>query len=376
MLILKKLRTEKGISLDKLSTDLNINKSTLSRIENGLREPKESFIKDCSDYFGVSTDYLIGKINIDDSNKLTKCLNSTFPIRLKELRKKKELTQAELSKLLNCSLSKIAMLETSKREPVKEDLLRISEFFNVSVDYLLGKTLIENYTTTNEISKIIKSYESLPKEAQEHINSYIEFLVDRYKKWIFRAVHSCSLYIKKQHIHSFYRGISMNKLDALLDLANNEEIEIYYTDKIADDIKGLYINRQGLKIISLLNSLKQNNAKLIEILAEELGHHFTSVGNYVSSKNSYKNKILIDKTENKALKWACEFLITEEEIIHVINSHATSVYEIAEELQVSINFLLKRLEFLSKKKSMLDLGNNRFLVLTNLPNFYIYEDIF
>ncbi|HCU2759699.1 TPA: helix-turn-helix domain-containing protein [Clostridioides difficile] len=176
MLILKKLRTEKGISLDKLSTDLNINKSTLSRIENGLREPKESFIKDCSDYFGVSTDYLIGKINIDDSNKLTKCLNSTFPIRLKEL------TQAELSKLLNCSLSKIAMLETSKREPVKEDLLRISEFFNVSVDYLFGKTSIENYITTDEISKIIKSYESLPKEAQEHINSYIEFLVDRYKK--------------------------------------------------------------------------------------------------------------------------------------------------------------------------------------------------
>ncbi len=33
----------------------------------------------------------------------------------------------------------------------------------------------------------------------------------------------------------------MNKLDALLDLANNEEIEIYYTDKIADDIKALYI---------------------------------------------------------------------------------------------------------------------------------------
>ncbi len=64
-----------------------------------------------------------------------------------------------------------------------------------------------------------------------------------------------------------------------------------------------------------------------------------------------QNKILIDKTENKALKWACEFLITEEEIIHVINSHATSVYEIAEELQVSINFLLKRLEFLSKRKA-------------------------
>ncbi|MCC0638479.1 MULTISPECIES: ImmA/IrrE family metallo-endopeptidase [unclassified Clostridioides] len=168
----------------------------------------------------------------------------------------------------------------------------------------------------------------------------------------------------------------MNKLDALLDLANNEEIEIYYTDKIADDIKGLYINKQGLKIISLLNSLKQNNAKLIEILAEELGHHFTSVGNYVSSKNIYKNKILMDKTEDKAIRWACEFLITEEEIIHIINSNITCVYEMAEMLEISVEFLLKRLEFLSRKKNMLDLGNNRFLILTNLPNFYIYENIF
>lgn len=108
-------------------------------------------------------------------------LKFNFSNKVKRIKKEKELTQAELSKLLNCSLSKIAMLETSKREPVKEDLLRISEFFNVSVDYLLGKTSIENYITTDEISKIIKSYESLPKEAQEHINSYIEFLVDRYK---------------------------------------------------------------------------------------------------------------------------------------------------------------------------------------------------
>lgn len=168
----------------------------------------------------------------------------------------------------------------------------------------------------------------------------------------------------------------MNKLNVLLDLANNEEIEIYYTDKIADDIKGLYINKQGLKIISLLNSLKQNKTKLTEILAEELGHHFTSVGNYVSSKNSYKNKILMDKTEDKALRWACEFLITEEEIIHIINSNITCVYEMAEMLEISVEFLLKRLEFLSRKKNMLDLGNNRFLILTNLPNFYIYENIF
>lgn len=57
---LRELRESKGLSLDRLSQDLHINKSTLSRIENGLREPKQSFIEDCAKYFNVSIDYFLG----------------------------------------------------------------------------------------------------------------------------------------------------------------------------------------------------------------------------------------------------------------------------------------------------------------------------
>lgn len=60
-----------------------------------------------------------------------------FSDRLKELRKSKGLTQTSLADKINCSVSKIAMWETNKREPVKEDLILLSNFFNVSVDYLL-----------------------------------------------------------------------------------------------------------------------------------------------------------------------------------------------------------------------------------------------
>lgn len=63
---LKELRESKGFSLDRLSQDLHINKSTLSRIENGLREPKQSFIEDCAQYFNVTTDYFLGKTEKDD----------------------------------------------------------------------------------------------------------------------------------------------------------------------------------------------------------------------------------------------------------------------------------------------------------------------
>lgn len=61
------MREEKGISLDKLSEDLHINKSTLSRIENGLREPKKSTIEEYANYFDVSTDYLLGRTDVRNS---------------------------------------------------------------------------------------------------------------------------------------------------------------------------------------------------------------------------------------------------------------------------------------------------------------------
>ncbi|MCG0278449.1 MAG: helix-turn-helix domain-containing protein [Thermanaeromonas sp.] len=60
--------------------------------------------------------------------------------RLAALRKEKGLSQAELAKLLNVGQSTIAMYEKDKRRPDAETLTRLAEFFQVSVDYLLGLT--------------------------------------------------------------------------------------------------------------------------------------------------------------------------------------------------------------------------------------------
>ena len=59
---------------------------------------------------------------------------------LKELRQKKHLTQLELSRVLQISASSIGMYEQGRREPDHETLTKIADFFNVSVDYLLGRT--------------------------------------------------------------------------------------------------------------------------------------------------------------------------------------------------------------------------------------------
>ncbi len=57
---LKQLRKEKKISLRDLEERLHVSKSSLSRLENGEREAKESMIKDLAEFFGVSVEYLLG----------------------------------------------------------------------------------------------------------------------------------------------------------------------------------------------------------------------------------------------------------------------------------------------------------------------------
>lgn len=58
----------------------------------------------------------------------------------KQLRIASGLTQAEFSKRIGISRSTIGMYETGAREPDFETLEKIADFFNVDIDYLLGRT--------------------------------------------------------------------------------------------------------------------------------------------------------------------------------------------------------------------------------------------
>ena len=65
---------------------------------------------------------------------------STFGDRLRELRRERGMQQRELGELHNLSSSAIGSYERNLREPTLELLLQLSEYFGVSVDYLLCRT--------------------------------------------------------------------------------------------------------------------------------------------------------------------------------------------------------------------------------------------
>lgn len=72
-------------------------------------------------------------------NKYEEVRNLNFANRLKQLRKEHNLTQEELARKISKTRSTIAGYETERKEPDYETLILLANFFNVPLDYLLGR---------------------------------------------------------------------------------------------------------------------------------------------------------------------------------------------------------------------------------------------
>ena len=66
------------------------------------------------------------------------CIMKIFADRLLELRKEKGVSQAKLAKELQVSYAVVCYWETDRSEPTAPNLVKIANYFGVSVDYLLG----------------------------------------------------------------------------------------------------------------------------------------------------------------------------------------------------------------------------------------------
>ncbi|AWI06749.1 helix-turn-helix domain-containing protein [Clostridium drakei] len=103
----------------------------------------------------------------------------SFGERLKELRQEKKITQANIGELLGVTERMISYYESGKhflRDA--ESLIKLADFLDVSVDYLVGSSKIKNY---NDSLQSFKLYMSLPEKGKQEVDEYIRFLKHKYK---------------------------------------------------------------------------------------------------------------------------------------------------------------------------------------------------
>lgn len=109
--------------------------------------------------------------------------------RIKQLREENNWTQLELSQKINCAMSSIAMYEKEDRKPSLEVLIKLSDIFDCSIDYLLGKSDIRNPEITDidtdkiKIGLSSKDYTHITDNQRKQIEDFARFVLkDNEKK--------------------------------------------------------------------------------------------------------------------------------------------------------------------------------------------------
>lgn len=99
-----------------------------------------------------------------------------FSDRLKELRRKKNITQAQLAESLNITKGAIAMWETNKRTPDIDMVGVVADYFNVSVDYLLSRNVTNNDDSDDIKFALFNGSDGVTDEMFDEVKRFAEMV--------------------------------------------------------------------------------------------------------------------------------------------------------------------------------------------------------
>lgn len=151
----------------------------------------------------------------------------------------------------------------------------------------------------------------------------------------------------------------MNKYEKLLNEAVSEGISVDENYTFRGKLKGLYINGN----IALSDQLDTTAEKSC-ILAEELGHHYTSYGNILNLSN-----IQNAKQEHQARGWAFDKQIGLQGLIDAFEYGCNTSYETAEFLEVTEIFLQEAIDYYRNKFGASVIHNNYYILF--IPNLAV-----
>ena len=143
----------------------------------------------------------------------------------------------------------------------------------------------------------------------------------------------------------------MNKLETFEQKAYDQNVKVYDYYLGEESLAGLYIDGR-VAINTSVKSLKKRTC----VIAEELGHHYTSSGNILD-----QDDVRTQKQEHKARLWGYNESIGLIGIVEAFNHGCHNLYEMAEYLDVTEEYL----------KEALDAYRDKYGVRTDIDNFFI-----
>lgn len=86
---------------------------------------------------------------------------------LKDLRTKRSLTQQQVADAIGCSVMVYSRYERETRQPSIDVLIRLSDLFGVTIDYLVGKEQVEDATLSSYERALVVAARNADDRARE-----------------------------------------------------------------------------------------------------------------------------------------------------------------------------------------------------------------
>lgn len=147
----------------------------------------------------------------------------------------------------------------------------------------------------------------------------------------------------------------MSNYENLISLAHSKGINVIESDLGIDKPLGKCIGN-----LIIINN-RVNECEKLCVLYEELGHFNLTVGD-ITDQSDLNNR----KQESIARRWSYEKLISPEDIINAIISGIDNIYDLAEILNVTEDFLIQSIEHYKKKYGIYYVGKTHLLTFEPL----------
>ena len=253
-------------------------------------------------------------------------MSNTLGEFLRELRGKESLRSVSERIDGRLSHSYISDLEkgTSRRgtviNPTPEALKILSEAYNVNYDKLMSLAgYIEEKDSPSLSNKqmTVAAHidDDVSDEQMEDILNYIDFIKQK---------------------HSKKDWWSMDKAEQLM--STFADIDYVFDNRMPSGQKGLYIDN------SIYLNPQQSSCELTSTVAEEIAHHYTSVGDITNYELTEARK-----QERKARLVAAEITIHPTQLILAYENGCREYWEVADELEITVEALKEGIELFKEK---------------------------
>jgi transcriptional regulator with XRE-family HTH domain len=131
-----------------------------------------------------------------------------FGKRLSQLRKSHNLSQYDLADKLRFSRGQIANYEQGQRQPDYETLEKIADFFEISVDYLLGRTEDPSPTRQPQVKESSNTYDK-----EDDLDEKVREMMDDPETGIFFKDYLSAPEEKKKEMRKFMKFLLLEEKD-------------------------------------------------------------------------------------------------------------------------------------------------------------------